>query len=198
MSTSPSKINFKMYQGSTFSEVIRWESSKKIYKTITDITKAAPCVITSTGHEVPDGWRIKVTNVVGMTQINDNENYYTATVLTSDTIELNEVNSLAYTAYASGGVIEYNEPINLVGYEARMQLRASVSDSTVIAEFTTDNGGIIIDTAAYTITIIDSAVSTATYTFSNAVYSLELVSTSDGVVTPLATGTITLVKEVTR
>lgn len=198
MSTSPAKINFKMYQGSTFSEVIRWESSKKKYKPITGISKAAPCIVTAPTHGVPDGWRVRVTNVSGMTQINDTENYVDATVLTSDTLELNSINSLDYTTYTSGGVIEYNEPINMVGYTARMQLRESISSSTVLAEYTTENGGIVIDTALYTILIFVNATDTASYTFSNAVYSLELVSTSDGVVVPLSVGTIMLIKEVTR
>ena len=28
--TSPVKLNFKVYQGSTFKEVLRWESSTKV------------------------------------------------------------------------------------------------------------------------------------------------------------------------
>lgn len=196
MSSSPAKINFKMYQGSTFSEVLRWESSEKVYADISAITKAAPCVVTATGHGMPDGWRCKITSVVGMTQINDVDNYLTGTVLTSDTIELNDVNSLEYSTYTSGGVVEYNKPIEMAGYTARMQIRSSLSATDFIAEYTTENGGIAIDTANYTITITDDAVSTATYTFSNAVYSMEMIVGSE--VVPFASGTVTLIKEVTR
>lgn len=194
---TPTKLNFKMYQGSTFSEVIRWESSKKVYKPITGISNAAPCVITSTGHGAPDGWRVKVTNAGGMTEINSSEDYKIATVLTANTIELNAINSIGYKAYTSGGVLEYNQPIDLTGFTARMQLREKLDSTTTIDEYTTVNGKIQLDQAACTITILVDPITTAGYTFNTALYSLEMVS-SGGVVTPLATGTITLVKEITR
>ena len=195
--STPTKINFKMYQGSTFSEVIHWESSKKVYKPISNITNAAPCVVTSTAHGVPDGWRVKVTNAGGMTDINSSDTYHIATKLTADTIELNDTNSIGYKTYTSGGILEYQQPVVLTGYTARMQLRAKIDDTTTIDEYTDVNGKIVIDTSGYTILILVDAVTTAGYTFSSAVYSLELVSPTN-VVTQLAYGTITLVKEVTR
>lgn len=195
--SAPAKVNFKMYQGSTFNEVLRWESSKKIYKTITGITQAAPCVITSTAHGVPDGWRVKVTNVGGMTDINSSDTYHTATVLTADTIELNNINSLGFKAYTSGGVIEYNEPINLTGFTAKMQIREKLDSTTVIEELTTENGKLIVTPLTSQIQILIPAANTELYTFATAVYSLELIS-SGNIVTPLCNGTITLVKEVTR
>ncbi len=194
---TPAKINFKLYQGSTFNEVLRWESSKKIYKTITGITQAAPAVVTVPAHAIPDGWRVKITNVGGMTDINSTDTYHIATVLTSDTIELNAINSIGYKAYTSGGVAEYNEPVSLTGYTARMQIREKLDSTTVIKELTTENAGIVIDTSNKKITLVISATDTALFTFNSAVYSLEMVS-SGGNVTPFANGVITLVKEVTR
>jgi hypothetical protein len=195
--SSPVKLNFKVYQGATFNEVLRWESSKKIYKPITNITQAAPCVVTSTAHGVPDGWRVKITNVGGMTEINSIENYIQATKLTADTIELNSVNAVAYKAYTTGGILEYNEPVSLAGYTARMHIREKLDSTTTLDELTTENGGIVIDATNSRIVIYISAVDTALFTFTSAVYSLELVSSPTEVI-PLANGTLTLVKEVTR
>lgn len=195
--SAPAKVNFKIYQGSTFSEVLRWESSKKVYKTITSITKAAPAVITSTAHGVPSGWRIKVTDVAGMKEINSSDTYRIATVLSADSIELNDINSSSYTAYTSGGTLEYNEPVDLSGFTARMQIREKIDSATTLLELTTVNNRIIINNTDKTITLTIDAITTAGLTFTTAVYSLELVS-SGGVVTPFASGTITLVKEVTR
>jgi hypothetical protein len=194
---TPVKLNFKVYQGSTFNEVLRWESSKKVYKPITNITQAAPALVTSTGHAIPDGWRAKITNVGGMTDINSTENYQTATVIDANTIEFNAVNSLGYKAYTTGGVLEYNEPVDLTGYTARMQIREKLDSTTIIKELTTENAGIVIDTATNKINLFISAADTAAFTFSSAVYSLELVS-STNVVSPLINGTLTLVREVTR
>jgi hypothetical protein len=78
-----------------------------------------------------------------------------------------------------------------------MQIREKIDSSTTIDELTTENGKITIDNVAKTISLTLSATATAAYIFTSAVYSLELVS-SGGEVTPFATGSITLVKEVTR
>lgn len=193
---APIKLNFKIYQGSTFKEILRRETATKVYKPITNITKAAPLVITAVGHGVPVGWRIKVTNVTGMKEINSIDTYHTVTYTTTDTLTLNAVNSLSYTDYVSGGVVEYNQPYDLSGISARMQIRAKLGDSVVLHEMTTENGGIVIDTTYKTITMIISATTTAAFTFSSAVYSMELVDGAE--VIPFLTGSLTLEKEITR
>jgi hypothetical protein len=193
---APVKLNFKMYQGSTFKEVLRWESSTKVYKPITDITKAAPVVITAAGHGLPVGWRTKITNVVGMKEINSSDTYHTVSEVTTDTVTISGLNTLGYTGYASGGVLEFNKPTSLSGFTARMQLRSKTTSDTVLLELTTGNGGIVLDTALGTVTITASATQTEALTFSSAVYSLEMVKA--GEVIQLLTGFITLDKEVTR
>ena len=195
--SSPARINFKIYQGSTFSEVLRWETSTKTYIPITAITKSAPLVVTAPNHGVPQEWRVKFTNIVGMTDLNSSENYYQATSVTQDTITLNSVNSLGFREYTSGGIVEYNTPTNLTGYSARMQIRANLNDTTVIEELTSENGMINISNINKTITLVIPATTTATYNFSSAVYSLEMVS-SGGQVIPFCAGSFSLVKEVTR
>lgn len=191
-----SRLNLTIHQGSTFSEVLRWESATKVYKAITGITAAAPVVVTAGTHGIPDGWRVKVTNVLGMTQVNSSDTYRKATLITADTIELNEINAAAYTAYASGGTLEYNSPVDLTGYTARMQVRSSVSSDTILLDLTTENGGILLDDTTKTITIIISATNTALITWTKGVYSLELVIGTT--VSTLVTGNVYVQKEVTR
>lgn len=195
--STPAKINYKMYQGSTFAEVLRWESSTKNYVTITNITKSAPVVITTEAHTIPDNWRVRVTNVGGMKEINDSESYRVATVLTNTSIELNSVNALGYTAYTSGGVLEYNEPVALNNYTARMQIREKI-DTPVLYELTTENDGIILNTADSTINLNIPAAITEAFTFKKAVYSIELINASNDSVTTFVQGNITLYNEVTR
>lgn len=198
MSAPPVKLNLKVYQGSTFTEVLRWESSTKVYKSITAITKTAPIVITATAHNCPAGWRARVTNVAGMKEINSPiDSYYLVTDTTTNTVTINSVNAVGFNEYTSGGILEYNEPINLAGYTARMQIRGKLADTEIIKELTTQNGGIVIDNTVKTISIVISATDTAAFTFNTAVYSLEMIS-SGGEVSQMLTGTLTLVKEVTR
>lgn len=193
--TAPIKLNLKVYQGSTFTEVLRWESGTKIYVPITGISKAAPMIVTAPGHSIPVGWRANISNVAGMKEANALTDII-VTDTTSDTVTFNDINSLAYNAYTSGGILEYNEPVDLTGYTARMQIREKITSDTVIQELTTENGYIELDTILNRITIQLPASITQNFSFTNAVYSLELVK--EQVVTPLLYGNVSLVAEVTR
>lgn len=196
----PAKINYKVYQGSTFQEIYRWESETKVYVPISNIQKSAPCVITTAEpHNLPVGWRARVVGAGGMKEINSTgDSYYTITDTTSDTIEINSVNSLQFSTYTSGGVVEAGAPVPLAGYSARMQIRESVDSTTVIHTATTENGGIVLDDTTYkTITVTIPAATTQGFSFETAVYSVELY-TGAGVVVPFLVGNLTLVPEVTR
>lgn len=192
----PTKYNFKIIQGSTYTENFRWESATKVYKTITNITQAAPMVVTAAGHGVPVGWRTKITNVSGMKDINSTTTYQIVTGTTTDTLTYNAINAVGYAAYTSGGILEYNAPTSLSGVTARMQLREKVTSTTTLDEYTTENGRILIDDTLKTITISVPASITAAYIFKTAVYSMELISGS--IVTPFISGNITLDTEITR
>jgi hypothetical protein len=193
---APVKLNFKIYQGSTFREVLRWESSTKTYVPISAISKTAPVVVTAVDHGAPVGWRAKVTGVQGMKEINDAENYRTITATAANTVTINSINATNYTTYTSGGVLEYNTPVDLAGYTARMQIRPTLTSTTIIQELTTANGGVVIDNVLKTITLLISASQTTVLNFSTAVYSLELVAGTE--VVPFCGGNVTLVPEVTR
>lgn len=192
---APAKLNFKIYQGSTFNEVLRWESSTKVYKTITAVAKSAPLIITAPAHGIPVGWRAKVVGVGGMKELNTDE-YVIVSEATSDSVTINAINSLGYTTYTSGGVLEYNQPMSLSGITARMQIREKLNSTTTIDSLTTENGGIVVSDVNKTITINISATTTEAYNFKSGVYSLELIS--GATVIPFVHGSISLDKEVTR
>lgn len=193
---APQKVKLKIYQGSTFKEVIRWESSTKAYANITGITKAAPCVITAANHGIPAGWRFLVSDVSGMKDINSSD-YYIASEVTNDTITVDTLNSSSFAAYTTGGVVTYNVPNNLGGVTAKMQIRPTLASDTVILELTSSNGKIVLNNTDKTITILISATDTALLSFTSAVYSLEL-TTSGGEVIQLINGAVSLEKEITR
>lgn len=192
---APVKYNFKVYQGSTFRETVRWESSVKSYIPISNISKSAPMVITAPSHGVPPGWRVRVTGTQGMKELTSE--YLIATETTTDTLTFNSVNSSNYTTYVGGGILEYNQPFNLSGYVARMQIRQKLDDSNYLIELKTQDGSIQINNTLKTIVLSMSATTTAALNFNTAVYSLELEG-SGGDVYPLMSGTVSLVKEVTR
>lgn len=193
---APVKLNYKIYQGSTFREIYRWETSTKVYIPITGISKTAPVVVTAPNHGMPVGWRAKIGGVLGMKEINTGDNYLVSTETSQNTVTFNQINATNYNTYTSGGVLEYNQPVDLGGYTARMQIRQKVDSPDIILNLTTENGGIEIDNSYKTITIQMTATQTQALTFQTAVYSLELVKGSE--VVPFSGGTLTLVKEVTR
>jgi hypothetical protein len=88
----PAKLNYKVYQGSTFEEIYRWESETKVYVPISSISKAAPCVITTSNqHNLPVGWRFRVVGAGGMKEINSvNDSYYLATLAPGTSITINQ------------------------------------------------------------------------------------------------------------
>ena len=196
MSLQPIKLNLKVYQGSTFVETIRWESSLKDYVPITNISKSAPLVVTTAGHSIPANWRVKITVTNGMKELSNAIDYLTVTSVTGTTLTFNAINSISYTTYVSGGMIEYNVPIDLANTTARMQIREKASSSVVIDELTTANGKLIIDNALKEIRILVPATVTAAYNFNSAAYNLEIVQGS--VVIPLLFGSITLEREITK
>jgi hypothetical protein len=297
----PAKLNYKVFQGSTFEEIYRWESETKVYVPIQSISKAAPCVITtSIAHNLPVGWRFRVVGAGGMKEINSvgEDGYHLSTGLTvvpptlidtdaledyyltrleiwenvrdqdavlvapvlrpwrlmttqdaynfimqqspqylpaipssfppilnsannaytawqqaiasnqaavaaaqaaqANKIEINQTNSLGYTTYTSGGVVEYNQPVPLNNLSARMQIRETVDSPTVIYSTTSAVGGnLFLDNVLKTIRIRIPAEITQTFDFSTAVYSIELFE-SVGKVVPFVGGNLTLVPEVTR
>jgi hypothetical protein len=88
-------------------------------------------------------------------------------------------------------------PVDITGFTARMQLRQTVTSSTVLLELTTENGGITLGGVLGTINIAATAVQTAALTQKSAVYDLEMVYPG-GAVRRLIEGTVTISPEVTR
>jgi hypothetical protein len=73
---------------------------------ITGITKANPAIVTYSGSDTfANGDRVRISGVVGMTEVN-NRIFTVANVNTgANTFELSGVNSSGYTTYSSGGTV---------------------------------------------------------------------------------------------
>jgi hypothetical protein len=199
----PVEVDLEIEQGATFERTLRWECAPIVYRPITAATQTAPCRLTVPQHGVPDDWRVAITGIKGMVQLNARNrvlrasDYFNATVIDADTIELNEVDAQGFGAYVGGGTLQYMTPHDLAGYTARMQIRAAIGASDVLLELTTENGRIAIDDAAKRIDLVVAAADTAAITWAGAVYDLELVSPGGEVLRPIF-GKVTVSDEVTR
>lgn len=90
------------------------------------------------------------------------------------------------------------DPVILTGYKARMQIRPEIDSSAVLAELTTENGGILIEapTTGTFVLYLDDVI-TAALEFDQAVYDVEMIA-PNGDVTRVMQGVVTLSREVTR
>lgn len=197
----PRELDIEVTKGSTFSMIVLAEVPPIVYKTITGITNTAPVRITATAHGLHDGWKVAVTNVKGMTELNAEANNVTdadrhhCTVVDVNTIEFNDVNAVGFKQYVASGVLQYYTPVDLTGFVARM----SISDrlgGTELFRLDSTIGSIALSPSACTITLTISATESAAFTFSSGVYDLEIESPA-GVVTKLLKGAVTVLKEAT-
>lgn len=199
---------FKITRGNSFEAVIRWLGDQFVYKAITAIGQVAPVSITSAGHGVPDGWPVAIVSVKGMTEINapntppKENDFNSATKVSTDVITINNINAADFCAYKSGGYIQYKEPVDMTDFTARMQFRTSASATDTIDEFTDadvrlPDTGIVIDNTNKKIILTIAASVTADYTFNIGVFSLEMISPA-GVVTKILEGEVTSEIDVTR
>jgi hypothetical protein len=88
-------------------------------------------------------------------------------------------------------------PQDLTGYTARMQIRQSVLDSTVLLDMTSANAGIALGGASGVVQLYIAATATTALPAGQAVYDLEMVA-PNGDVTRLLQGSVNISGEVTR
>ena len=129
---------------------------------ITGITKAASAVITLGTHALVVGQSVHISGVLGMTQINaendppKDKDYVKATVVDANTITLNSVNALRFSAYTSSGAVQYFTPVDLSTASARMQIRdkkgGTLLASTELADAPLNTITVAVDAVLHTVT----------------------------------------------
>lgn len=188
-------------QGETYTHELRWGTKPLQYKTITEVSQAAPVRIKAVGHGLTEGWPVAVTNVKGMTDLNAEANnvkasdYKPCTVVDTDYIEINEINAAGFKPYVSGGQLQFNTPVELTGYTARMSVKDKIG-GTELLSLTTENGRITVSNTLKTITLELAEADVSAITWKRGVFDLELESPT-GKVTTLLYGSVAVTKEVT-
>ena len=89
-------------------------------------------------------------------------------------------------------------PDNLTGYTARMQIRQSIKSDTILDELTTENDRIEITPLEGKLTIKFPNIVTSNYDFTKGVYDLEIVTGTPEVVSRILQGDVEVDLEVTR
>ena len=203
--------DLEVIQGKTFAASFGWAQGKFVWKPITGVSNGAPVALTGVGHDLKGDWPYWVSGIkkpgclnnwadgcpgVSEPVIGDP---YIAEVLDVDTLSINHINGMELDAYTSGGVIRYYARADITGYEAVMQVRASITSDTVLFEALSTGADplIIVDpvTATFGLTIPDDAFAAAT--FREAVYEIEITAPT-GEKYRLAYGAVSLCRELVK
>lgn len=194
--------DIRLKRGNSFSLVLRWEHKDLlVYRSITGISKTAPCRVSVPGHGVTNGWRGAITNVKGMTEVNATANdvkdsdYRPMTVIDTDTVEFNSINAAGFKAYVSGGVLQYKAPVVLAGVLTRLRIRdkkgGAVLASSDVADAPLNVIDAMLDPVALTTTYFFDADVVTAFAFKKGVYDIEMLSPS-GEVDEVQTGVVTV------
>lgn len=192
------KLNIKLRRGSTYRRKFRWEVEPFVYKAITGVAQTAPLRLTVPGHGLLPNQTFVIQAVLGMTELNDTgkeSDWHPATVIDSNTIELNRVNASGFKAYVSGGNIKYRTVVDPTGYTVAMQIRTKV-DGEALLSLTSAEGGFVIDGPDKSIEII--IPSDAVSTWKKGVYDIELTNIATSEVVDFLAGDVTVSFDLTQ
>lgn len=192
------KETLTLLQGATFRRSWTICEGDDLVKPIEVITLGYPTVVQVTAHGLPNGaFPIAIVNAGKFsTSSTAAADRTVARRIDDDTFMLN-VNSAAYTAYVSGGLLVYTPPKNLTGYLARAHMRKRITapDPPIFSLSQVD--GITLGGLQGSVDVEISAERTAMVVNSRTYFHVELEDV-DGVVTRPIEIVFSLSKEVTR
>lgn len=201
------KSALEIVKGTTFSMAVFWEDRDNLLRfpiSAVSLATGVP-VLTVVDFDLPTGWRGFVSLAEGMRQINAknnppmSEDWHVLKVLSPTSVELSGVvpvdGGRKWPAYTGGGFLYVYAPVDMTGYEARMDVVDKVGPggvvliSSEVAASPNDVINLAVEPLNNRVIITIDAVDTAALTFKRGVTGLELVS-STGVVSKLKlTGT---------
>lgn len=192
---TPATLPLNIIQGATFRKPLLLMQPVYAYKPIGAIQKTAPLRLSVAAHGLPEDWPTWIEGVLGWSALNrdkQRERFREAKVIDADTIEYNDLNGIGQSA--TGGVLVYQLPVDLAGASARMNIRDL--SGTLLLALSTVSGGLVIDGAGRLLIEL-SATQTASITWTQGLYDLELVM-PDGSVDRWVQGPVSVSQEQTR
>lgn len=199
---SGSTYPLRLVRGKTCEQALLYSGSRLVYRPITAVLSLAPLRLTVPLHGCPENWPIRVQGVTAPTELNTPQNQaWQATVVDANTLEINSLDGSLWSAYVPSGHVVFQEPVDLTGWKARMQIRTKAG-GTVLLTLSSDpadnaEGEIEIDVPGSALVIKLSAAQTAALSWNGGVYDLEGIRPDGAVVSILAPSTVVVGQEVT-
>ena len=147
---------------------------------VSSITQANPAVVTtSTDHGLVTGDQIHITDVVGMTEVNDRD--FVITVIDPDEFSLNGEDSTGHSAYVFGGVVFLlgTKPLALGTLGARSARNIKLAEDIltplgIATPYTTDDGNLTLEFTIQAAEVRGTA-QVFSSTFASGTYTLQAV-----------------------
>lgn len=200
---------YTIQQGATFRAKLTYMQPTLTVKPISGITTSIRPTLTAAAHGIPAGldWPIWIRGVKGSVKLNhateqlgDHNAAYLANRIDANTLTL-LADTSDQPAYASGGEIAYQPPVDLTGCTALMHVRERLTDTATVLTLSSATAApasrLTITAASGLIEIEISDEDTAAITWKTAVWDLEITH-PDGSKTRLASGAFEMSPEVTR
>lgn len=177
MSLTPQFV-LNIEQGVDFAHTFHWLAGTKFMAPIENIQEGYPTIITVTNHGINTltPQPLFISGVEGCKHLNTVDTYITrGTYIDANTFSVG-LSSVGEYWEPGTGEITYHGPTDITGYTAVCNIRRAWHSDTIIHTLTTENGGITLTTedAGIQLTIPDDI--TSTFTFKNAVYDVDMIS----------------------
>jgi hypothetical protein len=191
------EIHLHIEQGVDFNHTFQWLAGGVFMAPIELIEVGYPTIMTVTGHglNAVSPHPVIISGVEGCPRLNSTNLSIPTCTRIDDNVFSVPLSSVGNTWVQGTGEITYLLPTPLTGHTGRMVIRKNWFSSTVIAELTTANGGLILGTVDGSIQIKIAKAVTAAFTFKHAVYDVD-IATAGGVETRVFKGPITNHREV--
>lgn len=199
---SAPEIPITIQRGKTFEFGFVYAEDELLYLPITGMPSAAPVRLTVVGHNVPDGWPVRVTCVKHPAELNTpDDEIQIAKLVDDDAIELNAVNAHCWRAFSGSGLLVLNKPMDLAGWRCRAQVRDRVG-GTVLFTWHSDpsedpDGEIEIDLARSTFVLKMDAATAAALPWKRGKYDVEAIAPGGEVYALTAISDVEVSDEVT-
>jgi hypothetical protein len=178
-------------KGSTYRDTLRWATSECLFTPAT-LKPGAPVLLEAPGHGIPNGWEIRVEGCMDISPLR----WHSARVVDSGTLAINCLNGTRFRE--CGVVLRHNAPVDLQGYEARMQIRRC-HQGELLLELDSHAGlglpRIVIDEVEHTIVREIPASITEALDWTRGVFDLEMIQ--DDYVIKIDGGDVLVFREVT-
>lgn len=200
MSTDTTPVfEVEMQQGADWNCTVNWYGGGTERAVIEELDPGYPTRIRVTAHGLPTSsdTPIIISGVQGVEMVNSSDTGVELCARVDDDYFDVPVSSRGCEWVIGTGEITWSKPSDITSYTARAKLRKNRHSATVIHEYTTENGGIVLDANDASIKLVNTAAETAAMSFTEAMVDVELVSPG-GAVTRTHTLLVTFNRETTK